>query len=62
MASGRCGGGEGNYCPGIPLVVVVSLGTGQQIDYPYYGYYYGADVVGFIFLGYDKYLLILPQP
>ena len=62
MAPGRCRGGEGDYRPGIPLVVVVPLSTGQQIDYPYYGYYYGTDVVRFIFLGYDKYLLILPQP
>lgn len=44
VAPGRRGGGEGDYRSGIPLVVVVSLATGQQIDYPYYGYYYGADV------------------
>lgn len=37
---------KGDYRPGISLVVVVSLATGQQIDYPYYGYYYGADVDG----------------
>lgn len=24
--------------------MIVPLATGQQIDYPYYGYYYGADV------------------
>lgn len=50
MAPSRCGGGEGDYRPGIPLVVIVPLATGQQIDYSYYGHYYGADVDGRCFV------------